>query len=445
MTTPEAEPLPPFAEPYRPDFAAIERMLARVQGFSLQPIEAPSPDLAHAFAAWLGLRGWTAETIDLKHEQLDGLAHILTQRGAAARRVILVAAPNDLDEANAQRSLAAVNWARDRIASELACPVLWWGNKAFHRMTWAQAPDLWSVAGPPYRIPLRRLVDEPAQLLHSLYGWTGAVAQVEAAVPRLASADHSPGRLNPLDVAAPLIDDEPVTSGERLRRRLEQLHSQSGTERAEALLRVRLAQILESTDNVAAVQEYARARRTLAELGDVSVTLWIDFHLIFDLWPGLDESLIDALVQHASTVEQRSGHPEDLARALLIQAKVAIVRQDLTRAEELGRAAVPHAKAAQTIRPKTLQKPALVLATTQIFAFIALARGDLAECLACTREWIEEAKITGDSLLLFHGLSMRAAVLERLERPADAAHALRMAAKVAETLYIPGRNRPDQH
>jgi hypothetical protein len=466
----DAPELPPFAEPYLEDFRVLARMIERTPGFVLLPVESPSPDLARAFAQWLAERGVIVDLLGIDDAELP---QRLTESKAPRSRVVIVVAPNDFDMSAIRQTLAAVNWARDRIAEQLGCPVLWWGSKAFLRVTWEGAPDLWSVAGLPYRIPLRRLVDVPEQLSYGSYWWTGAIdddtTELEAALERANQGADDPevarlglrlaevqilrrdpstaretlaavypavdrsarqllGRYDLLKVAASSGEAEPI--GLMIAQLREQIADsvRRGARRTEAGLRLRLARALEPSEVVEAVQEFWMARTIIAELGDVDATLSLDFRLVFDLFVFLDPSMRGEIMRYAEQVEERGGDPKTLAMAALIRAKGASVEQDYTRAEEL---AVVGAR-----RAEEAGHPALALAALPIRAFIAYERGDFEACLALTEAWIEGAHAADNMLVLFQGYILRATALERLERPLEAAHELALALGVAAVMGV---------
>lgn len=411
MTT--RAPLPPLAEPYLSDFATIERMLARAPGFTLQPIEAHSPDLAHAFAGWLRARSWAPELLVVRDdESLDRLAKTLTRPDPTPQRVVLVIAAAEFEASSTYRGLTAVNWVRDRIAESTGCPVLWWGKKTFHLMTWEHAPDLWSIAGLPYRIQVRRLVDLAEQLPLSLRG-------------RLELLKHEP----PPGGDSALGDTIP-----HLRARIEEVRGQSGLTRTRFYLHLRLAEALEVMNDPACVQEYGLARSITRELGDTASTLEIDFYLVFYLWSGLDEELRAAIQEFSVAVRRRSADRKVVAITTMIQAHAAMNSQDFTRAEALALEGVQHAAAAQ--------QPSLRLATYPILAVAALELGDFPGCLARTSEWIAIATELDDMRAILRGRVVRARARERLGELIGAAHELQIAILAADMLRATGTTGP---
>lgn len=99
--------------------------------------------------------------------------------------------------------------------------------------------------------------------------------------------------------------------------------------------------------------------------------------------------------------------------AALILAKDAIVRHDLTRAEELAHEG---ARLAHDAR-----RPALLLGVSSVLTFIAVGRGRYEAALVHVDEWLEHARGADNLILQLHAHIEKAMVLEGLSRPLDAA------------------------
>lgn len=177
MTANSVSAIPLWAEPYLPDFKVLRQILERSPHFLLQPVETPSPDVARALADWLRAEGWDLQVIELADTEtwsslLDTLHPPTSTPGA-----IMIIAPADLDPDVMRPALAQVNMQRDSLARAMDCPLLWCGSVELMQLTWAIAPDFWSIAATPYRIPLRGL-DEALRALPSANSWwTGAAGE----------------------------------------------------------------------------------------------------------------------------------------------------------------------------------------------------------------------------------------------------------------------------
>ncbi|WAS89853.1 hypothetical protein [Nannocystis punicea] len=173
-----APDLPPWVHPYESDFRELLRQLDLVPGFIFQPVVLPSPDLARALADWLAGQGVEVRVIDMRHDPWDELGtrlRTLSFDSSSERRAVVVITPSHLDRAAARDGLAAFNFSRDSIASNLQCPLLWCGDVHLLRTTAELATDFWSIAATVYRIPLRALSDVPRGPMRLF--WSGATRE----------------------------------------------------------------------------------------------------------------------------------------------------------------------------------------------------------------------------------------------------------------------------
>lgn len=448
--------LPPFAEPYVAEFQKLLRILERTPGFLLQPVDGPSPDLAQAFAAWATEAGWSVEVLVLDEEGVTRLQSLLTLSRVRPDPCLYVVAAGRPREAALEHALAGLNMARDTVIAQLHCPLLWWGDADFLRTTGLSAPDLWSVAAVPFRLPYRRLQDTMLPL--SACWWTGAVhtplsvLEGEVAEARQ-SADPvmesraglrlAEARLARKDVggAAEILTqlDPVVTSASALRGRWEMLRratsdaadaaeadveelraklheaEASGHQRRAIGLRLRLGPLLESSDVNMAVALYLDARRDAAELGDVRATVEIDLHLIYDLVLFVPEEDREQIREYARGVPEKTSDPDCLRNALLIRAKLALMRSELQRAERLAQEALAVGDTAA---------PNARLGALCILAQVALRRGDLAHGIELATDWLATAKACDSSQLMMQAHLLRAEGLSAMNRPVEAAQDL---------------------
>jgi len=377
MSEAAAAELPPFAAPYLPDFEQLARMLERAPGFLLQPVEAPTPDLARVFAAWLGRQGWNVQVCELRDaDSLRALAaELVRPSGAVGRDLMIVVQSGELDDAATRASFAALNMARDPIARARPAPLLWWGSSVFMRTTWTHAPDWWSVAATPLRIPFRRILDLPSHLPFGAYWWTGAVnewlprleedlassrahgdpagtarsglqlaeaqlsrgdrldARATLAGIRAGVDDHAKALLSRWMLLAGAVDAADAAdagvSVEALRTQISAAEA-GGAELREIGLRLQLAERLESGDArmlADALKEYVRARQRTAARGDLATTLAIDAHIILDLAQLTDDPLRAEMDRYAADAEDHTEDPLSRARAALTRAKLALMNQ----------------------------------------------------------------------------------------------------------------------
>ncbi len=458
--------LPPFAQPYLADFQQLARMLERIPGFLLQPVEAPAPDLARVFAEWLGRHGWNVRIHELRDAgALRDLAVALVHRiETTGRDIVLVVQNGGLDDAATRASFAALNMARDPIAHALPMPLLWWGSSAFMRTTWSHAPDWWSVAATPFRIPFRSLQDLPSDLPHGAHWWTGAVnrdlrgleeglatsraqgepAQTARSGLQLAEAQLS--RRDRLGAQATLAAIRPsiFEHAKAFRSRwilldsaadaaaaaetgvsIEALRAEaaaaetSGEQLREVGLRLQLAERLESGATplpADALREYLRARQLTATLGDLAATLSIDVHIILDLALVANEPLRAELDQFAADAASRMEDPVARAHASLIRAKIALMSQAFANCEAFAQAALKQARLAD--------EPELETAAHGILACAGYLRGDFNACLDHANASLAGALAADDlsSQILAGDLRVRAQ--SALGKPREAAYEL---------------------
>lgn len=422
----------PWVDPYRDDFAVIERILARTPGFTLQPIELPSPDLARALASWLRARGYSVTTLDLRSpEAWDELAAALDRPPPAGPRPItVVIADSEPGEPTLRAAFARLNLARDRIARALAQPLLWCGDARMHRWTHRYAPDFASIAGVPYTIPLRRIDDLPAHLRPGApYWWTGAVdhdfsvsedreglqhilrraealltsgdldgaRHVLAAVTSRAVADapHLFTRLRVLQRAA--AGDDTDASEEAFRGAIDDAHARKAAHE-EASLRVRLAELLGGLPprRREALDEILRARALYLQCGDLLAALRVAADTVIEHFAAISADEGEALADQARAIAAQTSDPEALALAELILAFLAARVERHAEAEaHLERLLGP------PDRPPTLTTAALIPAFPALLllrARVALARGDLMAAERATRlaGALQERGITPD-------------------------------------------------
>ncbi len=465
-----SDSLPPFATPHAADFKQLLHILERTPGFSLQPVDAPSPDLAEAFAHWIADSGWSVEFIVLDTAGLAALPERLTRPRTRPDPCLYLIAYRETSDPALAQCLATLNLARDTIVRQLRCPLLWWGGADFLRTSWVHAPDLWSVAAVPFRMPYRRLQDTLLLPL-SAYWWTGAVhtplpalegelaeARRDSNSAAIARADLrvAEARLAHKDLhgAAQILDQlkrDVATSDSPLRSRWELLTraTANAVEPAEADigvlltklkdaednhhqrraigLRLRLASLLESRDTALAVATYLGARSIASELGDLATTLDIDIHLVFDLAQFIADEELDGIRAYAESIADKTADPGCLSVALLIRANLAMMRDALNDAESL-------AHQAQTVLEGP--RPGLKLAALGIFAQVAWRRGEFTTCVDLATDWLALAEESDHALLQLQAHSLRAEALVALNNAAAAAQDLLAAFSIAYDLDL---------
>lgn len=423
MSTAANDELPPFAQPYLADFQQLARMLERIPGFLLQPIEAPTPDLAKAFADWLGHQGWNVRLHKLRDADAlrDLSAKLVQPTETTSHDVVLVVQSGALDEPAAHSGFAALNMARDSIAHASPKPLLWWGSSEFMRTTWSHAPDWWSVAATPLRIPFRSLHDLPSHLPLGTHWWTGAVNVDLGSLEEAVTAAHALGdpaqmarsglqlaeaqlsRRDRLGARATLATIQPSIVGhaKALRPRwnllegaadaddaadagisIEELRAQiaaaeaNGAQHSEVRLRLQLAERLESGGKPLpedALREYVRARWLTISLGDIVATLAIDSHIALDLAPLTDDPLRAELDRYAADAVTRTEDPISRARAALTRAKLALMSQAFDASEAFAQEAINQGQLAD--------EPVMVTGAHCLLAACSFLRGDFSACL----------------------------------------------------------------
>lgn len=466
MSTAANDELPPFAQPYLADFRQLARMLERIPGFILQPVEAPSPDLARVFADWLGRQGWSVRLRELGDaEALSALAAELVHRSEPTGRDVVIAVQSGaLDEAAARTSFAALNMARDPIAHASPIPLIWWGSSAFMRTTWSHAPDWWSVAATPLRIPFRSLYDLPSHLPLGAHWWTGAVnSDLRGLIDGLAAsrtqgdpaqtahlglqlAEAQLSRRDRLGAQATLAAVRPsiFEHAKALRSRwhlldgavdaaeaadtgisVEDLRGQiaaaqaSGAQEREIGLQLQLAERLESGGTpmpAEALTAYVRARLLTAALGDIAATLAIDAHIVLDLALFTDAALRIELDEYAAAASHQTEDPTSRSRAALIRAKLALMSQAFDASEAFAQEALTQGQLAD--------EPLLVTGAHCLLAASSSLRGDFSACLAHAATCLVGAQAADNLQLQIQARQLRAVAHAALGDPREAAREL---------------------
>lgn len=131
------------------------RLLGATTGFSLIPVEVPGPDLARALARWLGQHGHPCRVVAPAEEEgwLD-LPGRLARAETNPYGTVMVIGPATITPA-VTHGLRVLNQRRDVVIRALEAPLLWVGPREFHRATWHQAPDFWSVRSLTWRVAPR--------------------------------------------------------------------------------------------------------------------------------------------------------------------------------------------------------------------------------------------------------------------------------------------------
>lgn len=380
--TSQGSGVPLWAERYLPDFDALLRIVERAERFFLQPVEMPSPDLGRVFAGWLRGRGWQVLAVDLAEDGDWGrLADVLQASvEAGERRAVVVIAPYALDRAPMGLAMARVNMQRDSIARALGCPLLWCGTPMFARLTWELAPDFWSIASTPYRIPMRdgqeaRRKDPKTDLwwtgaaaedvtrLEVMFSRIGAEASDDAAYAtlglRLAECQLARGdREAAAQVLAAILPRVPIDLSLRwrllhgaaqraetgshgvidlLRRQIGEAEAR-GSKHTEAQLRLELANHLHfgrgPEGQSQARDELYRARTLLAEVGDALAALLVDETLTNSDQPPPPE-LIQEMVDNAERLLGESEDDETLYVVELVLSQLYLWQERFRDAERV--------------------------------------------------------------------------------------------------------------
>jgi tetratricopeptide (TPR) repeat protein len=197
--------LPSWATPYVPDFEELLRVVQLADGFVLQPIEIPGPDLAHAFAEWLTAKGHRAVVREPQNddEWKDITGWLLTEAEVPADGVVFVIGNREPPE-GVHLAMRLLNERRDRIVKRLGRPLFWCGPPSFLALTRERAPDFWSI-----RAVERRFEAKP-DLIAEAKSQGDLVSAARLGIARAREALFD-GRL---DEAEKLLDGVPEVPGD---------------------------------------------------------------------------------------------------------------------------------------------------------------------------------------------------------------------------------------
>ncbi|WP_437284240.1 pentapeptide repeat-containing protein [Sorangium sp. So ce406] len=158
--TASTPPLPASMSPFLGSFREVLRILERIPGFALLPVEIPGPDVARALGDFLTREGRRALVIAPRDRDAawEDLVAALYRAEPEPRGVVLLVG-SDPPPAAAREGLRRLNQhqRRDTLSSRLGCPLLWCGPPGFLGLCREEAPDLWAI-----RAAELRLVEEPA-------------------------------------------------------------------------------------------------------------------------------------------------------------------------------------------------------------------------------------------------------------------------------------------
>lgn len=151
MSSSDASGLPSWAASFAATFERVARHLELGDGFMLLPVELPDAITAKLLIAWLHGRDLACHYVDL-----DPAAEpppLLERLLAAPDETIATLLFIDTLTSWLPGALQLLNQQRDVLAHRHPRPLLWCGPARFLDLTWRSAPDLWSIAAVPIRLP----------------------------------------------------------------------------------------------------------------------------------------------------------------------------------------------------------------------------------------------------------------------------------------------------
>ncbi|MCY1069325.1 hypothetical protein OV090_31580 [Nannocystis sp. RBIL2] len=425
MTDP-APALPPWVQPYEPDFRELLRQLDLVPGFIFQPIVLPSPDLARALADWLATQDVAVRVFDMRHDPWDELGtqlRTLTFDPAAERRAVVVITPSHFDRTAARDGLAAFNFSRDSIAENLHCPLLWCGDVHLLRTTAELASDFWSIAATVYRIPLRALSDVPAGPMRIF--WSGAAQEslesivcrfeqvrqhgdartlaqtgLDLAEAQLVSGDRSEALRTLASIKTIIQTDAPAlelprrvlehaTDAPNLSDAIDSMRTRIDAARArgaivvEARLHQQLAEFyVRAKRSSDALQSRLTARARYLEAGDDTSAMAVESEL-FQSFDRLSPALLEEMREHAEHIVQGAFTPDARVRGWSFLADLAVHRQRWDDADDAANAMM------RELNPDSPDWLRALLTRQQV----ALGRRDMTACIDRSTELCEYASL----------------------------------------------------
>jgi WD40 repeat protein/nucleoside phosphorylase len=207
---------PAWLTPYLADFGELLRVVELSEGFILQPLEVPGPDLARALASFFAAHGHPAVVREPGNdaEWRETTGWLLEEGRVPPSGVVMVLGSREPPE-GFRLALRFLNDRRDDIARRLGRPLFWCGPASFLLATAEGAPDFWSVRAVERRLKLASASREPGVSRHELLAEAirqGDVRSVAALTLGPAREALAAGRL---DEAAELLDDVPPSLADK--------------------------------------------------------------------------------------------------------------------------------------------------------------------------------------------------------------------------------------
>lgn len=143
--------LPPWAETFRATFERVAHHLELGEGFMLLPVELPDSITANLLVHWLTGRGLGCHLVEFNTESPPSplLERLLAAPDTPTATLLFIDKLTDW----LPGALQLLNQQRDVLAQRHPRPLLWCGPSRFLDLTWHSAPDLWSIAAVPIRLP----------------------------------------------------------------------------------------------------------------------------------------------------------------------------------------------------------------------------------------------------------------------------------------------------
>ncbi|WP_437751902.1 pentapeptide repeat-containing protein [Sorangium sp. So ce1389] len=153
-------PLPASMSPFLGSFREVHRLVERVPGFVLLPVEVPGPDVGRALGDFLTREGRRATVIEPRDHEATWNDLVSALYGAEPEpRGVVILIGSDPPPAAARAGLRLLNQHQrhDTLSSRLGCPLIWCGSPGFLALCREEAPDFWAT-----RATEIRLAEEPA-------------------------------------------------------------------------------------------------------------------------------------------------------------------------------------------------------------------------------------------------------------------------------------------